>query len=130
MSTPPNPPEGDLAARGSADPARPVPTKGDAARHAYVTGLAATIAEAAAVAEQDRLRAEFAASGYTDAAAWRVDRKAGHLRTGEAAARRRWDITRGAYDVEETTRVVGCPTSSSARGLTCRKPRAAAETPP
>lgn len=50
MSTPPNPPEGDLAARGSADPARPVPTKGDAARHAYVTGLAATIAEAAAVA--------------------------------------------------------------------------------
>ena len=83
----------------------------------------------AEVAEQDRLRAEFEASGYTDAAAWRSDRKAGQLRTGEAAARRRWVLGRGAFDDEgdgqvEPVRVVGCPTSSSARGLTCRKPRA------
>lgn len=94
---------------------------------------AANARRLAEVAEQDRLRAEFETSGYTDAAAWRVDRKAGHLRTGEAAARRRWDITRGVHDVEETPRVVGCSTSSSARGLTCRRPRstrAAAESPP
>lgn len=73
----------------------------DAARLA--ASQAANARRMVEVAEQDRLRAEFDASGYLDAAAWRADRKAGQLRTGPAAARRRWEFGRGAFDDEAHT---------------------------
>lgn len=61
--------------------------------------------ETAAVhaAEADRLKAEFAASGYLDRNAWNADRRAGQVRTGEAAARRRWSLERKAHDQDQPT---------------------------
>lgn len=50
--------------------------------------------------EAERIRAEFEASGYVDRNAWNADRRAGQIRTGPAAATRRFDVgTMSAVDV-------------------------------
>ncbi len=60
-------------------------------------GLAASRDQAA---DAERIRAEFAASGYVDRNAWNADRRAGQIRTGPAAATRRFDVgTMSAVDV-------------------------------
>lgn len=52
------------------------------------------LATAAAIAnEAARLKAEFDASGYVDRCAWATDRRAGQVRTGPAAALRRFDVS-------------------------------------
>ena len=53
-------------------------------------GLAASRDQAA---DAERLRTEFAASGYVDRNAWNADRRAGQIRTGPAAALRRFDVS-------------------------------------
>lgn len=81
-----------------AKPAKPAAPDPGARPPSDGRGLAASRDHAA---EAERLRAEFEASGYVDRNAWNADRRAGQLRTGPAAAGRRWSLERKAYDVEQ-----------------------------
>ena len=74
-------------------------------------------------AKSDALAAEFATSGYTSRLAWAADRKAGELRTGDAAARRGFEMGRGAFDApsDADTTTAACSRERHAP-LTCRRP--------
>lgn len=73
-------------------------------------------------AKAEALAAEFEASGYTSRLAWAADRKAGELRTGDAAARRGFEMGRGAFDApsDADTTTAACERERRAPA-TCRR---------
>lgn len=77
----------------------------------------------------EALDVEFKASGYTSRQAWQADRATGEVRTGEAAASRRFAIGRGAHDASDEVRSASCGPERRAP-QTARRPLAPAhETP-